>query len=372
VVRLKQTVEASSESAGASVSPLKKIRKPAHVARQFVLLGDVQRHVLEVCRPRDQAARKRDHLHPSDLAKSDWCQRAAYWALKRQEPYSETSGTFVQEEIFSEGHDIHHRHQGYLWEMGILDGLWSCRGCSHVWWGTSPLSCPQCDLPAWALRYEEVPVSCPELLIEGSGDGLVQGRGLVEYKSLGKGTLRLEAPEFLKQHTYRVDVGGVKYTWADVEGLWTNLHQPFISHLRQAFIYIYCLPPELSWVDKAIFIYQNKWNQQCKEFVVRYSFEVIRDRIKSAEVIAAAMLTGAPPVCSQDYELGSCPACKGEDNANDEEEGRVLGGQVARSAPNPGQRRVRVRSSGQTRAILAHVAKQGDSAQRRVPRRPVS
>ena len=371
MVQPKVSAKPSSVKLGVSGSPLKKVKSARRRGQPFGLLGAVQQHVLGVVRPKDAATRRKDVLHPSDLAKSDWCARAAYWQLQGREPQTREYESFVREQIFAEGHDIHSRFQGYLWEMGILSGEFKCLACSHVWWATSPEHCPKCQQQKWGLRYEEVPASCPELSIEGHADGLVPA-GLVEFKSFAKGTLRWEAPELLKQYTYKVDVNGQAYSWFDMEGMWANFHKPFPGHLRQVMIYLYCMSVydvDLSGFDMntVIFIYQNKWNQDVKMFTVKYDFSLIKDRIEGAKIVTEAMAAGEPPAC----QLGGCKACQnyegGTDAEIDDEGPGVLGGTEPGSPPRARRGRVLIRPSRSTRVSLAYAAKAADGTPRRQP-----
>lgn len=298
---------------------------------------------------REETAQREVGLHPSDLSKSDWCPRAAFWLLSGKTKLREDEQTsFIRQQIFEEGHDIHQRWQWLLWRMGVLEGEWKCLACESQWWATAPLRCDVCGAPSYALTYHEVPASVPELHITGRADGKM-GRRLFEFKSLGAGTIRFEAPELLRKYTYDAKVGENTYKWQDLEGLWKNFHSPLPSHLIQANLYLYARDD----VDEVVFVYQAKWNQQVKFFPVKYSYNLIKERLSQVRQVNDALSAGEPPDC---VAPGKCQRC----SLYEDEDGQDNPGSTSkkpRSKESSKRPKKLVRASGATKHTLAYVAK---------------
>jgi len=267
------------------------------------VLGKVEQHLQ--LKPEDD--RRTDILHVSEMSKPDWCLRAGYYALAGYEAASEEVH-FRARGVFDEGDRIHEKWQTRLWEMGILHGKWRCILCDHRWWETSPRACPGCGwIGTDHLRYLEVPMVNWDYRVGGHADGgLDDGysrSGMVEVKSVGVGTVRMEAPHLLKAHTYKADGKSV----VDVEGLWRAIRSPFPSHIRQGLLYC--------WVgdyDEAVFLYESKMSQAHKEFRVKRDDRKIAHLLDQAKKIDDALEVGAPPEPPDwaDPTHRSCKACK--------------------------------------------------------------
>ncbi len=258
-------------------------------------MGAVERHILS--RPADPRDRK--VIHPSEFIKDDWCKRAAYYALKGQ--YVETSDkpTLRKQSIFDEGHAIHAKWQGYLRDMGVLYGLWS----TGSW-----------DLSAnvkKSAKYKEVPLRSDRYMISGHSDGWIKGLGedfLIEIKSIGTGTIRMEAPSLLT---------------GDIESSWKNIRNPFPSHILQGQVYLHLahLMVEEGILESApneiVFIYELKANQDYKEFAVAYSPDSVAHLFDAALDVAWAVDNNRPPSCSVAPKRGYCKKCEPYKEATD-------------------------------------------------------
>lgn len=133
-----------------------------------VVLGRIQKHLLA----REDGERDMTMLHPSEMAKPDWCPRQSYYRLSPEhddEPKEEIS--YVLENIFDEGHFVHGKYQGRLWDLGILRGWFKCLYCAHRWHDTSPQVCPLCEAPRGCLEYKEVSLRSDDYFITGHADG---------------------------------------------------------------------------------------------------------------------------------------------------------------------------------------------------------
>jgi CRISPR/Cas system-associated exonuclease Cas4 (RecB family) len=282
-----------------------------------LLLGDIHKHLLsEHDKPTD---RRQDIIHPSEMAKSDWCPRQTYYRLAGVSPEKSRNFSAQLEGVFAEGHMIHAKWQKWLQDMGRLYGKWVCRLCGHAWLGTGGQpTCANCynaldgygDVSRFALDYHEVPLEAEEkYLIAGHEDGAVEDlNALVEIKSIGNGTVRFDDPKLLRQFTVKTEDGK---TVIDTDGLWKALRRPFGSHIRQTQIYLaLCKEMGLPF-DQVIFLYEYKATQATKEFVVKYNSEISEPLLDSALDIKYALKKGKPPprpdFCGQDKK--TCKEC---------------------------------------------------------------
>ena len=268
---------------------------------ETVLLGDIERHVIREALEKHD--RDTDALHPSELSKSFWCRREAYYKLTGVSAEPEDP-KFQLERIYAEGHAIHDKWQNWLGDMKVLFGRWKCRECHHEWIGTGYV-CTECGTPK--PRYREYPLALPDLLLKGSTDGVTE-RGLVEIKSIGIGTLRFEAPALHKSYTK-----GEK----TLEEIWREIHRPFPTHVRQGMLYLHMIRnmehPDHPWLgdlDQMIFIYEFKPNQGTKEFVVKYRPDLIADLLDDIKDVALGVKHGTTPERPyEDREQTPCKKC---------------------------------------------------------------
>jgi CRISPR/Cas system-associated exonuclease Cas4 (RecB family) len=270
--------------------------------------------VVNVCANKT-AARRQDHIHPSEMAKSDWCPRQTYYRLAGVSPEKDRNFSAQLEAVFEEGHGIHAKWQKWLQQMGRLWGRWECPLCKYSWTGTGGY--PTCD-PCWNatgrenhfLEYKEVPLQAEgKYLIAGHEDGAIEDlNALVEIKSIGIGTVRFDQPELLREYTVKTEDGK---TVTDLDGLWKALRRPFGSHIRQTQIYLrLCKEMGLPF-DQVIFLYEYKATQAHKEFAVKYNPEIAEPLFETALDIKYALKKGKPPprpeFCGQDKKV--CKDC---------------------------------------------------------------
>ena len=141
-------------------------------------------------------------MHPSDMAKKDWCGRHDYYRIigTPSEKTSQANPSFRMENVFAEGHAIHGKYQTWLWEMGVLVGDFACKDCGHRWGDISPTKCQFC-LSESTAPLQGVPAAPQPLLIEGHADAAIHRLdGLVEVKSIGMRTLAFEAPRLYQRY----------------------------------------------------------------------------------------------------------------------------------------------------------------------------
>lgn len=312
-----------------------------------LLLGQIQTHMMrEADKPSD---RRQDIIHPSEMAKTGWCPRGTYLRIKAcreaQNPFlkpKEHVGVQLLN-IFDEGHYIHDKWQRRLWAMGELWGNFYCHTCGTLSKGiTGPTSCDQCRVPMKRMDYREIPLVADEYLIAGHADGgVLSKRALIEIKSVGAGTVRVSNPDLYKRFSEGQKV--------DLPGLWKGIEKPFPEHVNQGQIYLHiCKLMELDF-DKIAFLYESKFNQGAKEFVVAYDPSHTEALFDSALEIKRAIhgLTD-PPACPHD----GCNDCEGKDYGTTlpERLGSGLVPEPERSEDSGSSRRIR--RSGTARKLV--------------------
>lgn len=252
------------------------VTKPSGQLEQLAKIRDKDSLVLskieEYLLMREPEFRRQDVVHPSEMAKSDWCPRQTFIRITtgKQE---EKRFNIQMASMFQEGNLIHEKWQRWMREAGILWGTWKCWCDRHKrWQATSAQACPTCNTTI-GIEYCEVPLSAEEeFMVSGHADGAVWDLGtMMEFKSIGIGTLRFEAPKLLSE--YEVTTAEDKKIY-DVEALWKGIRRPFASHLRQGQIYLHIAKIRELPFDKMDFIYEHKYNQAVKEFTVQYDPEV--------------------------------------------------------------------------------------------------
>lgn len=273
-----------------------------NASKGTLLLGDIQAHMMkEHAKP---STRRQDIIHPSELAKTGWCPRSTYYRIKAcreaSDPFlkpAESVGVQLLN-IFDEGHNIHHKWQTRLQKMGDLWGNWCCPCGDGNWKNCLPpvCGCNSSESPI----YREVPLSAEQYLIYGHADGAIPRlKSLIEIKSVGPGTIRISAPDIYAAYTEGAMI--------DLQGLWKAVKEPFPEHISQGQLYLtLCNFMGLDY-DQIIFIYEAKFNQGVKEFVVKYDPEFCNKILKSCTEINIALNgEGSVPLCP----TGSCKDCE--------------------------------------------------------------
>lgn len=315
------------------------------------LLADIERLLLrEHEEPQQQngGVRRDDVIHPSEIAKTDWCPRSTYLRIKAVRdgvPVVTEAHRFQTENIFEEGHEYHRKWQDRFRRMNRLHGRWYCEACGHKWVATSPPYCPECGAPADAISYHEVGLRDEAILLFGSADGEVRALAsdaddvLIEVKSVGEGTVRMELPAVLMRHTYEVDDprwAGKTLKVLDHRGVWKEITKPFGPHLRQGLIYLR-LRNDPS-IKRICFIYEYKPTSAVKAFYVTRDDEAVQELWDlCADIVYALDEGGTPPRC---VAPGECKDCKPfEDQESDHD-----GGGTKKSGTPEGQPRGRRRA----------------------------
>jgi rubrerythrin len=340
------------------------------------LLADCERLLLrEADDPQMQNGAERSNLviHPSEMAKSDWCPRSTYLRIKLARAGTlkpAAAHHFQLENIFEEGHECHRKWQARFRRMNRLRGRWFCEACRHRWEAISPPECPECGAPEGAVTYHEVGLKDTKHNISGSADGEVVALAsdaddvLIEVKGIGEGTVRMEVPRVLMGHTHEVidPRWGKQIKVLDHRGVWKDITKPFGPHLRQGLIYLRLRnDPE---IKRICFIYEYKPTSAVKTFYVdRDDDEVQELWDTAADIMYALDEGGRAPTCIGRNEV--CKECKPfEDQESEHDAGTKAPGR-AREAESAGRGQTR-----KGRPLATDETPKRSSAPRRRPDRP--
>lgn len=211
----------------------------------------------------DSHTRDHHHLHPSEICKKDWCPRSSWYTIKDY-PRTEKTVSFQTLNIFAEGHSIHEKWQRWLTEAGVLE-------------------------------QAEVPIKDEEHRIIGHADGIInddKGRAILEIKSVGAGTVRME--------DYDLFISA-----ENPDDMWKKIRQPFPSHVRQGMLYMYC-----TGIHEMVFLYEWKATQAVKEFSMKFRPELIEDILASCRQVVRSLESGIPPMRPAWIESSDNKTCK--------------------------------------------------------------
>lgn len=264
------------------------------------------------------SSRDQTYLHASEVAKNEWCERNSWYRISGFPIEKEEKFSFNLQRIFEEGHDIHNKYQTWMWDAGILEGVWKCLipDCRHGWYAISPHECPQCGNNL--IEYKEVPLYSEKYHLIGHADGIVVIDGkryVVEIKSLGARTLEFETPNLYKQYTD----GEIS-----LNDMWVRTRTPLPSHRRQGLLY-----SELTGIPRVHFIYEWKPNQQVKEFETVVRHGDADQLLARALTVAQGLERKLPPIRPQwaSPTHNTCAKCPyqnecwtGEANAQDQQQ----------------------------------------------------
>lgn len=279
------------------------------------IIPPVQRMLLKSAG--DVGNRDTAHVHPSEMAKDDWCPRRAWLRITEAEPNKKkANASSKMEMVFQEGHDIHDKWQTWIAKSDGLDlfGMWKCPHCDAVtasWqselddadvgWCYGPDTSHE-----W--EYREVPFYSGDYRIMGHADGMVNlpddKTVLIEIKSIGIGTLRFEMPDLYYDYINGMSV-------ADV---WMRIKRPFPSHMRQGQIYLWLAREQYNEnINEIVFIYDYKPTQEVREFAVQYNPKFVESLFNDAEMIKMAVEEGEEiprPEWAAGIEGEICSACE--------------------------------------------------------------
>lgn len=268
-----------------------------------LFIGDVTRYLQSRTDDRPSGV-----IHPSEMAKSDWCPRATWHRIKGHSLKELPAPHSLRSElIFAEGHTIHHKWQQWAKEMGILWGSWECIHCGDMifeWSDNLPYSSCHDGIPlihSWA--YREVPLENGSL-VRGHSDGIINPSTeeslVLEAKSIGPGTIR------------KLDLIRDDQPDEDAVKVFNRISRPMGDHFRQTQIYLRMvnedavITGEVGSVKRAVVLYEYKADQQVREFVVTYRPHWTEDLFETARDIEWAIDHDRSIGCP----YGGCSQCE--------------------------------------------------------------
>lgn len=290
-----------------------------------IVLPEVKKVLLD--RHKDESpSRRRFIMYPSEMSLSDWCPRGTYYRMCGY-PEPPSNNSFQMENVFAHGNQVHSKWQDWLSDTGKLWGDWRCFRCgAYIKDSLKPKNpgdgvgvYTPCTGTEWvslnggtlfeqqnfshSWTYKEVTLKSSSLPMSGHADGaLVEHNSLIEFKSLGVGSLRFSAPTLLEQHTYTVQDRRI----IDIDGLWRDFHRPLPSHVRQGNLYLWMCKEMGLPFNRISFIYEFKPNNQVKEFILPYSEDIVAPMLTIARTVVEAVSSKIPPPCPK----GGCPECR--------------------------------------------------------------
>ena len=251
--------------------------------------------------------RRWDIVHPSELSHQErFCPRAVYLRIVDGALPPEKFD-FVRENIFAEGNSIHDKWQARLRKYTQLWGDWKCLICKEIVRDSLEPEYATCGSRPDGVgfghiwKYIEVSLDAEkEALICGHADGAILDKNtLVEFKSVGEGTVRIEAPTLYKRHTGDSGV--------DLKSLWKDIQRPFRTHLNQGDIYLWICAQRGLPFNQISYVYESKWNQLVKEFVIEYDERRSVLLVDQATSVLYAVEHRREPECKFP---GKCAECK--------------------------------------------------------------
>lgn len=265
------------------------------------VFSDIGKHVLR--KAATPTTHRSDVIYPSEIVKATWCRRATYLRIVNGPQPQRTS--FRMENIFEEGNRTHEKWQDWLTEMRRLEGEWKCLRCGNQFYERAPENCPRCH--GSALRYRELRLSAPDLMVSGRCDGYLPADNcLIEIKTLGLGSLRYENPDFVARYEETTPRGTV----IDLDRLWKDIRRPLGSAVKQGILYLYLAREYVGLdVDRCLFLYDFKATQETKAFTVVY------DQARAERILATIRQMGnfvkarQLPDCAVSNTAG-CRDCK--------------------------------------------------------------
>lgn len=255
-----------------------------------VLLPAVKEHMLAGYSA--ESDRRWDIVHPSELShQSTFCPRAVYLRIT-EGPIAPKGADFkfVTENIFDEGHAIHAKWQARLRKATPLFGNWECILCGE--WKRAqvepPLFGTGCEFSNGGVHvweYREITLDAEnEALLVGHADGGAWTT-LAEIKSVGTGSVRIEAPDIFEAAD------------GDLKKMWDGITRPFKTHVNQVDIYLWiCQVRGLPFTSAEI-IYESKWNQLVKNYTIEYNERRSTRLVDQAVAIKYAVDNKAEPAC---------------------------------------------------------------------------
>ncbi len=175
------------------------------------------------------------------------------------------------ERIFGNGHSMHDRWRQYIEATGMLRGRWECSSHTHdepkIYGAGDALGCLRpgtCDCGGVDFRYREVGFSNAETLLGGHVDAILDLGCIYPDMTDKPDAERNIVVDFKSMNMFE----------------FKKLKAPTKEHIVQMQLYLY-----LSGVKEGRFLYENKNDQDVKEFIVPRDQNFIDENVKKAKLL---------------------------------------------------------------------------------------
>lgn len=256
-----------------------------------LLLPVIRKHLLMEVNSVDPD-RDTSHLHVSEMSRSDWCARRAYYRVTGAQVDPVKPMSWSLGNVFAEGNQVQSKYEDMFWSRGWLWGRFKCIDCGESRHTLSPDTCWVCG---GNLAYMETTIVDSSRRLIGNIDIVLMMEDstvLVEVKTVGLGTVRYSAPALFDRYA-----AGAK----TLDQVWSDIHRPFLAHRLQAGMYLALAPelvPELKDVEEVRFLYEWKPSQDVKEFVLTRdkALEEVGPLLEEATVFNKHVALGKVPL----------------------------------------------------------------------------
>jgi CRISPR/Cas system-associated exonuclease Cas4 (RecB family) len=228
-------------------------------------------------------------IHPSTFGKCLRVQAYQYFGVKEERGFDAKA-----QRIFDCGHYMHARYKDIFTKAHEVWGLWKCKNpsCGHVHGEEGPRGMPLAAIKACqgcghtvipdGFEYQEVLCKDVESNIEGHADIIIRA---------GDG---LNPEDFIVIDFKTINSKGFE-----------DLSEPKHEHSIQVIIYMHIL--KIGW---AIVFYEDKNNQNIKEFRLQYSPKAAEEIFSTArrlgEILKAGKIPPRPYSDATGYECRYC------------------------------------------------------------------
>ena len=222
-------------------------------------------------------------MHPSDMAKKEWCGRHDYYRIIDTpiEKTSKANPSFRMENISQRATTSTASTSSGCGRWASSSVTSQCKDCGHRWGDTSPEKCQFCLSDR--LMYKEYPLRRKTLLIEGHADAATTLGCLVEIKSIGIRTLAFDAPRLYQRYL----------DGESAEDIWFEISRPFPPHASGPVVPVDGLA---CCTSRSCSSTSPSSDQQIKEFVVEYNKSFIAPLLETAkDVTTGVQAAGLPP-----------------------------------------------------------------------------
>jgi len=252
-----------------------------------------------------QQHRNYKHYHPSEMGK---CLRKAQYSRYVEFGWIDLVKKDMDSQklrLFDKGHNMHARWQKYFTDIGILRGVWRCRGCGEMHGEDSSFGDfrpNNCDCGRDDFKYNENSVYDEELNIRGNCDLVLDFSRLKSNEKLFEGVRKAFNLDHLPDSPIVIDMKTINYDQFKRQVIGKGPHPEYIMQLT---IYIHLLGCEYGLI-----IYENKNNSDIAAFKVEKNderFNIIKEQLQAMNAMVKDKFLPPPrPTSKSDYNCKFC------------------------------------------------------------------